>query len=152
MTKYEYMEAEAHKNGLKIVEVPLEHTDGITKGKLIGIRTGQTSTEKACVLAEEIAHAKYTVGDILDQSTVESRKQELLARTKAYDKLIGCSGIVDAFEHGCRSVHEAAEFLDVTEEFFVEAIERYRNRYGMVATYGKYIIQFEPCLSVAKLI
>lgn len=152
MTKYEQLSSEAQRDGLTVKELPLKHTKGITVGSRIGIRTGQTSTEKACILAEEIAHAKYTVGNILDQSDVSNRKQELFARTKAYDQLIGLTGIIQIFENHCQNVYEAAELLGVTEEFLTEALERYRQRYGTHAVCGNYIIQFEPWLMVTKLL
>ena len=40
----------------------------------------ETSAEKACILAEELGHHYTTTGNILDQSLVENRKQELQAR------------------------------------------------------------------------
>ena len=44
-----------------------------------------------------------------------------------------------------------AEYLDVTETFLADAIERYRSKYGMFATLDNYIIYFEPCLAVAEI-
>lgn len=152
MTKYESLTEEARSHGLETIELPLQHTDGMVSGNRIGIRTGQTSTEKACVLAEEIAHADYTVGNILDQGDAWNRKQELLARTKAYDRLIDLSGLIEAFEHGCQSRYEAAAFLEVTEEFLEEAVERYRDKYGCYVRCGAYVIQFEPGIAVTRFV
>ena len=61
----------------------------------------RTTTEKTCVLAEEIGHHFTTAGDIIDQTNAKNRKQELRARMWAYDKQIGLSGIIDAFENKC---------------------------------------------------
>jgi hypothetical protein len=146
------MEAEAHEDGLKVVELPLQHTDGMARGNLIGIRTGQTTAEKTCVLAEEIAHARYTVGNILDQNDAGNRKQERFARLKAYDQLIGLPGLIAAFESGCRSYYEVAKYLDVTEAFLREAVELYRMKYGAYVHYQQYYIQFEPWLSIIKFL
>ena len=152
MTKYEQLSSEAQANGLSVKELPLQHSDGLTVGKKIGIRTGQHSRRKACILAEELAHAQYTVGNILDQSDAGNRKQELLARTKAYDRLIGLSGVIQAFEHGCRSRYEMAEYLEVEESFLEEALARYKDKYGLFVRHGEHIIQFEPCLAVMRTI
>ena len=152
LTLYEELTKEAHEHGYTVTEVPLEHSDGIVYGKLVGVRTGQTEVEKTCVLAEEMAHAQYTVGNILDLSDTANRKQERFARIKSYDRLIGLSGIVQAFKHGCRNQYEMADFLDVTEKFLREALECYKDKYGLGTTYGDYIIQFEPCLSVSMKI
>lgn len=150
MTRYEELLNESEAAGLTVKECQLRHSDGITVGKKIGIRSGQTSTEKACILAEEMAHAEYTVGNILDQSDVSNRKQELLARAKAYDRLIGISGLIAAHQHGCQSQYEAAEFLEVTEEFLKEAVECYRKKYGPGVMRGKYMVMFEPTLAVIE--
>ena len=112
----------------------------------------ETLADKACVLAEELGHYHTTVGDILDQSKVENRKQELHARVWAYDRLIGLRGIVNSYTQGCRTVHETAEHLEVTEEFLTDAIQHYRNKYGVYATLDNYVIYFEPTLGVFELI
>ena len=77
----------------------------------------ETETEKACVLAEELGHHYTAVGNILDQSSVESRKQEFRGRILAYNKLVGLRGIIDAFNNHCEIMAETAEYLGVTEEF-----------------------------------
>ena len=151
MNLYEKLSSEALANGLEVIELPLEHSDGMVCGNLIGIRTGQTSTEKACVLAEEIAHARYTVGNFLDQSSTANRKQEHLARVVAYDRMIGLARLVEAFRHGCRNQYEMAEYLDVPEPFLAEALECYRQKYGTGVTCGGFTIRFEPCLSVSMM-
>ena len=109
-----------------------------------------SNIEKGCVLAEEIGHHFTSSGDILDLSKSESRKQEEIARLWAYNKLIGIRGIVNAFEHGCKNFHEMADYLDVTEEFLREAIEKYKSKYGIYTTLDNYIIYFTPMFGVMK--
>ena len=150
MTKYEQLEEEAVEKGLQVLDLPLQHTDGMCYGDLIGIRSGQTEVEKTCVLAEEIAHADLTVGDILDQTDVSNRKQERKARIAAYERLIGLSGLVRAFDHGCRSRYEAARFLDVTEEFLDDTVNYYHERYGVYVQVGQHLVIFEPGLTIMK--
>lgn len=112
----------------------------------------QTTSEKACVLSEELGHHYTTVGNILDQNKAQNRKQEQRARAWAYNKMIGLLGIVKAYEHECYSLHETAEFLNVTEEFLQEALMYYKNKYGIFTTVDNYIIYFEPSLGVGKLV
>lgn len=96
----------------------------------------QTTAQKNSVLAEELAHHDLTVGDILDQRDPANRRQEQKARTLAYDRLIGFSGLSRAFSAGCENRYEVAEYLEVTESFLQEAIERYKEIYGSeFATY-----------------
>ena len=111
-----------------------------------------TSAERCSVLAEELGHHYTAVGDITDMKSVSSRKLERLGRIYAYNKLIGLTGIVDACEHRCQSRHEMAEHLEVTEEFLVEALSYYREKYGWQVRYENYVIYFEPCLAVMKKI
>lgn len=63
---------------------------------------------------------------------------------------IGLIGLVNAYKQGCHSRHEAAEYLGVTEEFFQDAIDRYRSKYGVCAEIDNYIVFFEPSLAVME--
>ena len=69
-----------------------------------------------------------------------------------YNRLIGLTGIVRAYEYGCRNRFEIAEYLDVTEEYLDEALSCYRRRYGVFTTVDNYIIYFEPSLIVYKTV
>lgn len=44
-----------------------------------------------------------------------------------------------------------AEYLDVTEAFLADAIERYRSKYGVFTTLDNFIIYFEPNLTVTEI-
>ena len=150
---YEALLDEAQQDGLIVKEKPLKYNNGRIKGKRIAIRKDiETSTEKACVLAEELGHHHTSVGNIIDMGNASNRKQERQARIWGYNKLIGLNGIIKAFEAGCQSVHEAAEFLEVTEEYLLEAIECYREKYGVYKEIGTYTIFFIPQLTVLKRI
>ena len=149
MTDYEYLLEEAADRNIKVREVPLIMYDGLTNGQVICIRsTMQTQAQKADVLAEEIAHTKLTVGNILDQGETGNRKQEYKARLKAYDKRIGLKGIVNAYRAGCKTLYEIAEYLHTEELFLSEALNCYREIYGESVSMDGYCIHFEPKLSV----
>lgn len=153
MNKYEALLDEACDKGLIVKEKPLQYNNGRIKGNRIAIRKDlSTSTEKACVLAEELGHHETTVGNILDMSNSWNRKQERQARLNGYNRLIGLMGIIDAYEAKCQSQHEMAEFLNVTEEYLLECIECYRDKYGPRKTVNKYIIYFIPNLAVMKMV
>ena len=150
---YEALLDEANDIGLTVKEKPLKYNNGRIKGSRIAIRQDITTTaEKSCVLAEELGHYYTTVGDILDQSKPENRKQERQARLWAYNKQIGLIGLVRAFEHGCQNRFEIAEYLEVTEEFLEECIECYRNKFGICKQVDNYVVYFVPQLSVMKLV
>jgi predicted O-linked N-acetylglucosamine transferase (SPINDLY family) len=141
---YEELLLEAENQNLIVKEKPLRNNDGRILGNRIAIRSNMLNSKRACALAEEIGHYHTTTGNILDQSKVENRKQELHARVWAYNKQIGLSGIIKAYQYGCRNQAEIADYLDVTETFLSDAIKTYQAKYGLFATLDNYIIYFEP--------
>ena len=82
--------------------------------------------------------------DILDQSKVENRKQEYRARLYGYNLKIGLTGLIRAYEAGCRNLYEIAEYLDATEEYLKETFECYKSKYGLCVSVDNYVIYFEP--------
>ena len=144
MTTYEDLLIEADNNNLITKEKPLRAHNGRIKGNRIAINSKLPEKEKKCVMAEELGHYYTGYGNILDQSSVLNRKQELCGRIYSYNKLVGLMGIVDAYKHHCRNLAESAEHLDVTEEFLNEAISYYKNKYGTSVTVDNYAIFFEP--------
>jgi hypothetical protein len=150
---YEGLLEEAYSLNLIVKEAEIYANKGRIKGNRIAIRKDiPTLKEKSCILAEELGHYYTSYGDILDQSTINNRKQELKARLWAYNKQIGLTGIIRAYEYGCYCLYDMADYLDVTEEFLHDAIKYYRGKYGEYTTLDNYIIYFEPNLGVFKLI
>lgn len=148
---YEDLLLEADSKKLIVREKNIPGYNGrIYKNRIAINKDIDTSAEKSCVLAEELGHYYTTTGDILDQSTVTNRKQELRARLWAYNKQIGLSGIISACKHGCRNLCEMAEYLDVTEEFLNEALSAYQSKYGISVPIDNYIVFFEPKLAVLE--
>lgn len=153
LNSYEILLDEARNIGLVVKEKPLQSGDGRIKGNKIAIRHDiKTSRQKANVLAEELGHYYTSTGDIRDQSTLENKKQERQARLHGYNRLIGLTGIINAFEFGCRNRYEIAEYLEVTEKYLEDCIECYRNKYGICKQVDNYLIYFIPQLSVMKLV
>lgn len=151
MNAYENLLSECGDNITVIEKDFKSKAKGLCKGNKIGIsRTVETSTEKRCILAEELGHHYTTTGNILDQQEVTNIKQELHARTWAYNECIGLIGIVKAFEAGCKSLYEMADYLEVTEDFLKDALESYRRKYGICTEVDNYIVFFEPNLSVMR--
>ena len=150
LLNYEELMIEADANDVEVIELPLKAHSGLILDTTIAIRKDIPITKKACVLAEELGHYHTTVGDILDQTDVSNRKQERTARLLAYNKQIGLSGLVKCFEERCRNEYEMAECLGVTEEFFRDTLECYRQKYGTYVSYGYYDIYFEPTLKIHK--
>ncbi|WP_353458232.1 ImmA/IrrE family metallo-endopeptidase [Staphylococcus coagulans] len=85
---------------------------GIYADGAILIDKDLTMRQKHAVLAEEIAHYKYTYGNILDQSNTLNKKLELFARRKAYESVISLQGLIDAYNNGISNIHEMADFFE----------------------------------------
>lgn len=149
---YEELLITADQAGLKVREKALSEQNGLIRGRRIAIRKDLlTQAEKSCVLAEELGHYHTTTGNILDQSDVSNRKQELRARLYGYDMQIGLIGIIECYKHHCRSLYEMAEYLQVTEEYLQEALECYSRKYGEnLVTIDNYAIRFVPSLQIIE--
>lgn len=90
---------------------------GFYDNDVILIDSKLSTYQKHAVLAEEIAHYKYTYGNILDQSNMLNKKLELFARRKAYESVITLQGLIDAYNNGISNIHEMADFFEVNLSF-----------------------------------
>lgn len=144
--KYEQLAKEVYKNKLELQEVCLSaRLKGLYSDNVIWInKLIPTYIEKTCVLAEELGHFHKTFGDILDQTNVVNRKQELRARNWAYEKLVPLNKIITAHKCNITNRYELAEFLEVTEEFLEAALNWYKSKYGLFISIEKYTLYFEP--------
>lgn len=153
MNKLEKLEQEAFDDKVRVHDFYLgeESLKGFYTDGNVAINTSvNNNTERTCVLAEELGHHHTSVGDIMDMSNSDNRKQERQARLWGYNKLIGLRGIVKAFQDGCQSRYEMANFLDVTEEYLQECIDCYREKYGVCTELDNYTLFFIPNLSVME--
>lgn len=150
--EYDALLDEANAEGISIKERPFKTYDGRLKGRDIYLRKDMNTTEKTCVLAEEMGHHYTTVGNILDMESIQNRKQERQARFHGYNRLIGLAGLIEAYEHGCQNRYEIAEFLEVTDEFLEDCINCYQDKYGEYKTVDNYTIYFIPNLMIFKKI
>lgn len=147
---YEDLLIECAKDGLNVKEKPLRATNGLCCGNRIAIKDNLTFKEKYCVLSEEYGHYKTTYGDILNQKDIKNKKQELKARRWGYEKICGLDKISDAILKGAEDRYEIAEYLNVTDEFFEEAIKYLKLKHGYSAyCKGIYYI-FEPNFGIIK--
>lgn len=152
---YDNLLDEADKENIYVIENAKfqSKASGLINNDVIGINKNvRSSAQRSCILAEELGHYHTSSGNILDQSSVSNRKQELHARAWAYNRLIGLYGIINAYRSGCRNGYEIAEHLNITEEFLAEALQYYRNKYGLCTTVDNYVIYFEPALGIFEQI
>ena len=149
---YEELLIAAEESGVAVKEQMMNGHSGLIRGRRIAIRKNlPTQKEKACVLAEELGHYHTTAGCILDQSDVSNRKQEYRARLWGYNHQIGLLGLIGAAKAGCHNAYEISEYLDVTEDYLLEALQAYRNKYGTGTMVDNYWITFTPTLQVYEM-
>lgn len=146
LNKYEELLSLATDEGLVVKEKPLKANNGRIKNINVAISCNiDTTTEKACILSEELGHYYTTTGDILDQRILDNRRQEHRARAWGYEKLVPLYRFIDAHKARCNNKSELVEYLDVTEEFLIDALEYYKQKYGLFYRIDDtYIIRFEP--------
>ena len=150
---YEDLLNEYTGDDLVIKEKPLQSSNGRIYNNRIAIRHDMPTVDKTCTLAEELGHFYTSSGDILDMENISNRKQEHRARMWAYDKLLPLQLFILAFKHGCRSIHETAEFLEVSEEFLIECVGAYYSKYGTYLEFNGYLLMFsETGLNISKAI
>ena len=153
MNTYEEMQDRAYNAGIDVVEYSFRNKTikGLYCDGTAAISNNiDTNAEKACVLAEEMGHHYTSAGNIIDQTDEQNRKQEFRARMWAYNEMIGLIGIIDAYKNGCRNSYEVAEYLEVTEEFLNDALNTYKDKYGVYTIVDNYAICFIPALLVLK--
>lgn len=121
---------------------------GIIKGNTVRIDSRLSSKKMKCTMVEEAMHWKYTSGNIIDQKVKANVKQEIFARRRAHYYLIPLDKIKECHDLGLSTYYEVAEYLDVTEEFLHEAVESYREKYGLMYNTGEYIINFGSTIEV----
>ena len=143
---YETLLLEAAHLGIDTYEKQMPYRlKGLYSNNIIWINNNmETSYEKACILAEELGHYHTSSGDIVNQNKIQNRKQEKVARSWAYERLVPLSKIIQAHKEAIRNRYELAQYLEITEEFLENAIKRYKEKYGDTVNYKEYTICFEP--------
>ena len=154
MSTYERLLDEAREQGLTVIErYPFDspRIRGLCYHNTIALSSQiDTEAERRVVLGEELTHALHSCGDILDDPKLEKRARQL-----NFDRLVGLSGLVDAYLAGCREAWEFAEHLGVPQDFLDELMANYRARFGVRTTVkterGVFALAFEPTLRVRRL-
>ncbi|MFF2793493.1 ImmA/IrrE family metallo-endopeptidase [Lysinibacillus xylanilyticus] len=145
MYSYDTLLEECNDLEIEVYEMDNMKNKGLYADNVIWINKSLPSIiEKCCVLAEEIGHHHTTAGDILDLTSIENRKQEIKARSWAYERLIPFSKIILAHSIHITSRFELADFLNVTEEFLDAALDWYKSKYGLYVSIDNFTICFEP--------
>jgi len=96
------------------------------------------------ILFEELAHHKYTWGDITDQKLFNNRKFENYARRAGYEAALPLQIIIEAYHYGISNLYELAEYVELSEQYITKVINYYKKKYGLFTYYNGHLIKFEP--------
>lgn len=146
MNNYENLISLAYSHGIKVIESDLgiDKPFGKCMGNLIIINNRVNEYQRLCVLYEELGHFNLTIGDITDQSNLNNRKQESIARRWSYEKLVSPEDIINAILSGIDNIYDLAESLNITEDFLIQSIKHYKKKYGIYYVGKTHLLTFEP--------
>lgn len=131
---------------LPVIEGPVESVTGYTalyRNGRIYLEKNKSNRKKKVVLAEEFGHYKRTVGNILDYKADGAWKEEWKARRFGIEMLITLDDLLDCALNDCNNIYECSEFLNVTFDFFEDALIHYFNKYGKYHYHRNYKFTFD---------
>lgn len=146
MTAYEKLLIKAEDLGIRVREIDFgtDEECGYYNNNKILINSRISEQQKKIVLAEELGHHFKTYGDICDQNKLENIKQENIARRKGFEFILEPLDLVYAYRCGCKSIHEIAEFYDISEKKLNEILIDFKKQYGLGKKFDKYYVTFQP--------
>lgn len=144
MSKLNYLYKHADEEKIDVLEYNFQskRIKGLYCNGTIALNDKLSEAEKTCVLAEELGHYHTSVGNILDVSNINNQKQEKIARKWAVNELVSVRDLIEAVKSGCEYISDVADYLGITDEFLLEAIETFKAKYGLTYNYESYIIHF----------
>lgn len=151
MNEYEKLIDEYHSDDLIIHEASLPYgLSGYYKDGVILIDKDMPTAQKYAVLSEELGHYMTSVGDILDQSVIDNRKQEITARRWGYDRIVPLVSLLGACRGSFDDIDEVIDNLCIDGEFLYLVLESYQKQYGDTVTLDGYELTFLP-LSLKRI-
>jgi hypothetical protein len=143
---YQCLLEEAKSEGVKVIDdCNIGGLKGLYIDNIISLSKNiSCQKEKKCILAEELGHHHTTYGNILNQNKIDNIQQEKKARAWAYERLVNFDDLIAAYKEGINNQYELSLFLEVTENFLINAIKYYRRKYGIYYKYKNVILYFEP--------
>lgn len=119
-----------------------EGLPGLYNNNVVYLNPNQSSVELHETVAEEIAHHYTTFGNIIDQSDPSNRKQEAKARAVGAEMTVHPSLLIACKLQGFKETWECAEYLNVTPEYLVDALQMYKSRFGLEFEYSGFLFKF----------
>lgn len=150
MNNFEALAASRPQLNIIISKTMPKFLGGLTFIRDIYINQNLSEREKYEVLQEEFAHYDYTVGDIVSGDSEVDKKQEVLARSKAMERTVTLDGLIYCYFNHAWSLEEVADYFGVTEKYVQQAIQNYRNKYGLFFRYNGYYFDLRNAINISK--
>lgn len=147
MTSYEELVEEIENDGIEVLEFDFTCKDlhGLYSDGRVAINKNLPTNEKILTLYEEWGHAKTNYGNILDQSKLNNRKQELAARRWAHEKFMPVDKFIELIiEHRPADIWELLEIMNVPYSYLSELIQYYQQKHGLYKEFDGGCIWFDP--------
>lgn len=147
MTQYEELIDEISDDGIEVIEFDFTNDTfhGLYADGIIAINKHLPISEKRVTLYEEWGHAKTNCGNILNQSKLNNRKQELSARRWAHEKFMPVEKFIELIiEHRPTDIWDLLDILDVPQSYLTDLIHYYINKYGLYKEFDGGCIWFDP--------
>lgn len=113
------------------IEMP-QKLAGFIHNNTIFINKDNSYRKQLETVAEEIGHYETSAGDIVaTENKLEQAKQERKARDWGYQKLVSLSGLIVCYRQGFETLHEVADFFDISEQYLLESLDMYRRKLGL---------------------
>lgn len=118
MNEYEILLDEV-VNEIPVIETELKINTGLKgsyRNKTIFLDKYLNTVEKRVLLSEEYSHHRTSIGNIIDYTKPDNRKQEWKARRDSVERLVTLDQLIDCSYFRCHTKFECAEFLGITEQ------------------------------------
>lgn len=135
----------------KFVKLFTTHFGALIDNDDVYINENISHNKQYQCLQEEVAHYETTVGDISKQDTIEKRKQERLARSRAYERAIPLDGLIECWLEGLWTTSEIADYFEVDTDYLVSALDHYRSVKPVPFKYKGYWIDLSRGLNISKI-
>ena len=153
MTNLEELEQEIFDYGIEILSFPF---DSEIKGCCYQSKTGKgyicisdsvtTTKERYSILSEELGHYLTSYGNTAYDVNAENR-----ARMNSFERSASLTKLINAYESGCSSLEDYTDYLNVTNEYLIECIHAYADRYGIEKKYKGYKLTFSPMFNIERI-
>lgn len=144
LSKYEELLEKASSYGIEVFELDLIGDCGYCYNDVIFINKNSSETAKYCILSEEISHYLKTLGDITNLKEISNTKQEIIARRWSIENLLTPDKIINLLLSGVSNTYELSEELHITESLLKEALQYYKNKFGIYYVGENNLLVFEP--------